>query len=244
MIKIIYILWFQGFNNAPYVVKKCVESWKYYNKDWKIILLDRTNIDKYIKIEKYIDLSKKKLLLAHESDIIRLCLLKKYGGLWVDSTVFCNKPLDDWFEDNCKYGFFAFDRPWPNLIINTWFIYSDKKSYIITTWLESTIRYYTPRQQAHTYHIYTHLFENLTKYDYQFKKIWNTIPKISGIPCRYIQEKGLFNTIDFEYKNIINNKQIPVYKLTYKDIDPNTNFDNTSLNLPYLFSTLSTSDKL
>ena len=108
MIKIIYILWFQGFDNAPYIVNKCVESWKYYNKDWKIILLDRTNINQYIKIEQYIDLSSKKLLLAHESDIIRLCLLKEHGGLWVDSTLFCNKPLDEWFPDNCKNGFFAF----------------------------------------------------------------------------------------------------------------------------------------
>ena len=238
MIKIIYILWFQGFNNAPYIVKQCVESWKHYNKNWQIILLDRTNINQYINLKNYIDLSNKKLLLAHESDIIRLCILKEYGGLWVDSTLFCNKPLDEWLPDNCSKGFFAFHRPWPNLIINVWFLYSEKNTFIISKWLESTIKYYSPRQQAHTYHIYTYLFEDLTKYNYNFKTIWNTIPKISGIPCRYIQEKGFFNTIDFEYKNIIKSKQIPVYKLTYKDIDPDSNFNNINLNLNYLFSTL------
>jgi hypothetical protein len=30
MNKIIYILWFQGFENSPEVVKQCVKSWKYF----------------------------------------------------------------------------------------------------------------------------------------------------------------------------------------------------------------------
>lgn len=244
MIKIIYILWFQGFDNAPYIVKKCLESWKYYNKDWKIVILDRTNISNYITLENYIDLSNKKLLLAHESDIIRLCILKEHGGLWVDSTLFCTKPLDEWLPILCTSGFFAFDRPWPNLIINVWFIYGDRNSYIINKWLESTIKYYKPRQQAHTYHIYTYLFEDLTKDNYLFQKIYKTVPKISGIPCRYVQVKGMFNTIDLEYKNIIKNKETPVFKLTYKDVDPNTNFNNTNLNLPYLFKTIEKRKKL
>jgi len=243
MIKNIYILWFQGFDNAPYIVKKCVESWKHYNKNWNIILLDKINLNQYIKIEDYIDLTNKKLLLAHESDIIRLCLLKEHGGLWVDSTTFCNKPLDEWLVDRCKNGFFAFHRPWPNLIISVWLLYSDKNAYMINRWMESLITYYKPRQQAHTYHIITYIFENLTKYNYIFKKKWETIPKISGIPSQYIQLKGFFNTIDFEYKQLIQNKETPIYKLTYKDIDPNSNFNNPSLNLPYLFQTIQTQQK-
>ena len=54
MIKTIYILWFQGFDNAPEIVKKCVQSWKYYNPDWTIILLDNTNLNNYITLENYI----------------------------------------------------------------------------------------------------------------------------------------------------------------------------------------------
>ena len=244
MIKNIYILWFQGIENAPYIIKKCIESWKYYNKNWNIIILDRTNINTYIKIENYIDLTKKNLLLAHEADIIRLCILKEHGGLWVDSTTFCNKPLDDWLVDNCKNGFFVFHRPWPNLIINVWFIYSNKETYIINKWLESTINYFKPRLQAHTYHIFTYIFENLTKYNYLFKKDWDIVPKISGVPGQYIQQKGFFNTIDFEYKDVIKKKETPVYKLTYKDVDPNSNFKNSSLVLPYLFQTIQTQQKI
>ena len=34
----IYILWFQGFDNAPLLVKNCVQSWKHYNPDWNIVI--------------------------------------------------------------------------------------------------------------------------------------------------------------------------------------------------------------
>ena len=57
MIKDIYILWYQGFDEAPDLVNKCVKSWKYYNPDWNIILLDETNYDKYTDIK--FDLTKK-----------------------------------------------------------------------------------------------------------------------------------------------------------------------------------------
>ena len=47
MIKTIWILWFQGFENAPQVVKTCLKSWKRYNSDWNIIELDENNLEKY-----------------------------------------------------------------------------------------------------------------------------------------------------------------------------------------------------
>jgi hypothetical protein len=238
MIKTIFILWFQGFENAPYLVKRCVESWKYYNKDWNIILLDRTNLIEYIDISTRIDLTNKQLLLAHESDIIRLCLLEKYGGVWADATLFCNKPLDNWLPEYATKEFFAYSRPWPNLIISVWFFYSDVNSYIIKTWLDSLINYYKPRMKAHTYHIITYIFENLSKYNYLFKTRWNDITKISAIPCIYIQKKGFENQIDFEFKNHISCKQTPVYKLTYKDVHAEFNYNDININLSYLLSTI------
>jgi dTDP-4-dehydrorhamnose reductase len=40
MIKKIYFFWYQGINDAPYIVKKCLESWyKYNSDDWEIIML-------------------------------------------------------------------------------------------------------------------------------------------------------------------------------------------------------------
>lgn len=95
MIKVIYLLWFQEFENSPLVVKRCRESWIKHNPEWKIIFLDQNNLHEYLDLKDYIpDIEKKEISLTHKSDIIRLILLHKYGGLWTDATTFCMKPLD------------------------------------------------------------------------------------------------------------------------------------------------------
>ena len=45
---------------------------------------------------------------AAESDLLRLYLLNKYGGVWVDSTNLCRRPLNDWLPSAASQGFFAF----------------------------------------------------------------------------------------------------------------------------------------
>lgn len=79
MNKTIYILWFQGFENAPDVVKYCVSSWKYYNPDWNIILIDYINLRNYVTLEDHIDISENQIEKCHLSDIIR-CII--FQNIW------------------------------------------------------------------------------------------------------------------------------------------------------------------
>ena len=239
MIKDIYILWYQGFDEAPDLVNKCVKSWEYYNPDWNIILLDETNYDKYTDIK--FDLTKKQFSITHTSDVIRLLILNKHGGIWADATTFCNKPLNDWLPNYISQGFFAFDRPWPNLILNTWFLYAEKDSYIIKRWLKLALDYYNKYQTVGTYHISNYLFQGLYRDDKQFKRMYNNIPKISGVGARYLFECGFFNKINDEIKEHIKSGIVPVYKLTYKcekaDEKHVKIYDKTII-LHYLYSTI------
>lgn len=36
--------------------------------------------------------------IQHKSDMIRSLLLMKFGGIWVDASVLCVKPLSEWFD--------------------------------------------------------------------------------------------------------------------------------------------------
>ena len=105
--KKIWFLWYQGLSQAPLVVIKCYESWKKYNPDWEVIFLDENNLKNYITLslpkEKLCELSKN-----HQSNLTRLELLSKYGGVWADATSLCRVPLDNWLEDYTQAGFFAF----------------------------------------------------------------------------------------------------------------------------------------
>jgi|694.fasta_scaffold94412_1 hypothetical protein len=236
MIKTIYILWFQGFNNAPPIVKICVNSYKYYNPDWNIILLDNTNLINYVNLEDYIkDINSKNIKKCHLSDIIRVLLLKLYGGLWVDATSFCNKPLNNWLPKYITNGFFVFDKPWPDRLISNWFIYSDKNNYIIDKWCNQTIKYYNKNNEASNYFIHHYIFNSLYKYDIIFRQLWNNVPKLSANGPHYLQKIGYFNNITIKSKLEIDYKIVPVYKLTYKCKFPPYNINK---NLYYLCSTI------
>ena len=236
MNKTIYILWFQGFDTAPDVVKKCVASWKHYNRDWKIILLDNKNLHKYVRIENYINIKNKNINYTALSDIVRIILLKTLGGLWVDSTTFCNKPLNDWLPQYIQEGFFAFDKPGPDRLLSTWFIYSDKDNYIINKWLQSVQQYYTIHNTPHTYYWVHHLFGNLYNSDNIFRAHWDNVPKLSAnyLGPHYLLNR-MFQRINSDIKNKIDNKSIPLYKLTYKRKFPRL---DVSLNVYYLYSTI------
>ncbi len=229
-----YILWFQGFDNAPELVKRCVNSWKYYNPDWNIVLIDNNNLINYVNIDKY---NNNIIEKCHLSDIVRSLLLKLYGGLWIDATLFCNKPLTDWLPIYTNEGFFAFDKPCTDRLISNWFIYSEKNNYIIDNWCNKTLEYYNINNKAHEYFIHHYLFNDLYNSDKIFKEIWDKVPKLSanGNGPHYLQEQGMFEIASIQNKLDIVNKITPIYKLTYK-----CNFleYNENLNLYYLYSTI------
>lgn len=86
--KYIWCFWYQGFDNVPDVVKKCVESIQIHSCGYKLVLLDKNNYSEYVNIPEIIlkKVEDKIITLTHFSDILRLALLSQYGGVWVDST--------------------------------------------------------------------------------------------------------------------------------------------------------------
>jgi len=131
--KTIWIIWYQGFDNAPELVKRCVDSWYYFNPNYNIVLLDNNNLSHYIDIKTPVDYARYDLTVQAKSELQRLDLLFKYGGVYTDATVFCAKPLDDWLPDYLKTGFFAFRNPGFDRMMSTWFLAAEKNNPILTT---------------------------------------------------------------------------------------------------------------
>jgi Mannosyltransferase OCH1 and related enzymes len=120
--KKIWFLWLQGFDDMPYLVQKCWASWQRHNPDWEIIFLDKNNIYEYIDVQSIIEDRNTSIYAASRSDIIRINLLAKYGGIWVDATCFCQQPLDNWLHKYLEQGFFAFHRPGYDRMFSSWFL--------------------------------------------------------------------------------------------------------------------------
>ena len=258
--KRVFIYWNSGFNNAPHLVQQCLKSWQYHNKNYDIVELDDSNLLEWIDIDQLI--KDKKITNISKSDIIRIFLLKKYGGIWVDATLFCVKPLDEWLTDYIDHGFFAFSfEPRCDRMISSWFLYGEKDNYIIDKWYRHVIDYiknayrigieHTAISTIHDwnhgdkynnhYFWFHYIFGDLYNSDQQFKKVWNDTKKISNVYPQLITQKFGFNkkTDDEFIKKY--NKISPVYKLTYR-------YDFNKCNkysiLHFLYNTISGNHKI
>lgn len=84
---VIWIFWGQGEKEMPSLVKACYRQLTYYNSN--VHLISDENIDQFISIDPIIigKVKKRKIGYANFSDIVRNTVLARYGGLWLDSTV-------------------------------------------------------------------------------------------------------------------------------------------------------------
>ena len=95
----IFFCWFQGKDKLPPIVKCCYNSLieNTRGSDMEVCFIDGKNYFKYVDIPKYIvdKVTAGKITLTHFSDILRVNLLERHGGLWMDSTVLVTEPLNN-----------------------------------------------------------------------------------------------------------------------------------------------------
>ncbi len=225
--KIIWILWFQGWENAPIVPKIALHSWKKFNApNWIIITLDDHNLQFYVQSYHYYKQlifsrfsASEKYRHATLSDIMRIELLNKYGGVWVDSTVICTQPLNEWLFDYVNdNGFFAFDKPGKNGIFSSWFLSSSlNQSYIVKQWNINTHIYWRNQQGNKLQHFwFFDVFKKLYKSDAKFKNNWKNTKVFSAFHPHMLRHSMFRMTqinITDEIKEHIDHKKAPMYKL-------------------------------
>ena len=96
----IWLCWWQGKENAPEIVKKCINSIEENSGNYPVIVLTDDNYKEYIDIPEWIQEKYKKGIISrtHYSDILRIELLSMYGGIWLDSTFFCVDSISEYFN--------------------------------------------------------------------------------------------------------------------------------------------------
>mgnify|MGYP001360339776 CR=1 FL=1 len=179
----IFLLWLQGWNNAPPLQKLVMQSWKKYNPDWNIILLDFNNLKNYVNDIDYIYDKNKNISPQAKSDIIRLSVLKNHGGIWADATLVCLKPVNNWINEYTKNeGFFMYhgngggmDKQYGPCI---WFIVSSKENYIVTEWKKECDNYWNGNNHNIPYFWLDIWFKNLFENNEMFKNKWNNVKYI------------------------------------------------------------------
>lgn len=100
--KIIHYIWV-GNNPLPDLVQQCIESWKKFCPDYKIMRWDETNLD--IHKFKYAEDAYNNKKWAFFSDVHRFDILNTYGGIYLDVDVELYKSLDEFLNYDYFTGF-------------------------------------------------------------------------------------------------------------------------------------------
>ena len=180
--KIIWWCWFQGLNEAPPLAKMCLSSVKKNFKGYKVNIITWDNLSKYIKIPDYI-MDKFNLGIipyAQFSDIIRILLLAKYGGVWIDSTVYCsNSKIISIIENQnffvYKSGLLGNNQ---DIKISNWFISAKQNEIFVQELKKLLLDYWKTHDYLENYFIF-HLFFTLIIEKYP--KEWKKIPAFNNV---------------------------------------------------------------
>ena len=89
----IWVCWWQGIEQAPDIVKRCVQSICINAAPYEVIILDDTNYRNYVNVPDWMERKKDQGIITrtHFSDFLRLELLAEHGGIWLDSTFFASE---------------------------------------------------------------------------------------------------------------------------------------------------------
>lgn len=100
--KIIHYCWF-GKGKKTELVIKCINSWKKYCSGYKIVEWNEDNFD--IFSNNYVKEAYSVKQWAFVTDYVRLCVLYKYGGIYMDTDVEVMKSLDPFLNYKAFVGF-------------------------------------------------------------------------------------------------------------------------------------------
>lgn len=99
--KIIHYCWFGG-KPLPKDVKKCIESWKRFCPDYKIIEWNETNFD--VECHPFVKQAYKEKAWSFVSDYARLKVVYENGGIYFDTDVELLRNMDFLLENPCYIG--------------------------------------------------------------------------------------------------------------------------------------------
>lgn len=100
--KVIHYCWF-GNGPIPEKDKKCIESWKKYCPDYKIIRWDESNYD--VSKNQYMKEAYEAKKWGFVPDFARLDIIYNNGGIYLDTDVELVRNLNDLLSNHAYFGF-------------------------------------------------------------------------------------------------------------------------------------------
>ena len=129
--KKIFTFW-EPRENIPGYLQLCIKTWKKFLPEYEIMILDYKNVKDYLGETLFSLIICKDLTLPIQADAIRVALLKKYGGIWMDvDTIITN---GEFLEELKNFELVMLGEE-KYKQQNIGFIFATKNSSIMNQWL-------------------------------------------------------------------------------------------------------------
>lgn len=215
----IWIMWLQGLENAPCLVKKAVKSVEQSLPEQKVVVSDANNFQDYVSVPSDI-IDKWKLGVIsnpHFSDIVRMELLIQNGGTWFDATIILDKNFDTLQNIlDSDQTFFQNLRPGQmgnSIWLSNWFIHTRSNEPTLLRVREILYAYWRHHNFAIDYFL--------------FHIIWHLVYEFHGEELKKI--KQIPNALPLQLMYLLNEKnnenlteeilhEFPLQKLTYNNV--------------------------
>jgi len=180
----IWLLWLQGWENAPWLQRQVAKSWEVNNPTWTIQYVCLANLKEFVTDIDYIYDETKQISPQIKSDIIRVALLHAHGGVWADATMLCMQPLDHWIHEAVHpAGLWMYHGTGGGLDIRNgpaiWFIVSIQKSPLIERLKQAIDEFWRDHAVTDTTSFLDARFRHCYDTDQTFRNIWKKVPFIS-----------------------------------------------------------------
>ena len=219
--KRVYIFWNSGFENAPKIVRTCVESWKDMNPTWQVIKLDQNAANEFLDLRNLSD----NISVVHYADVLRTKILAEHGGVWTDPTVLCTRSLDDWLLPlMLQTDIFMFSVPGKDRLICSWFIASTSHNPIIEMWFKFLYAFHKSQNFKKPYFSSHYVFEFLVRKNSEIASLFRSMPKLNA-DAPHLLQGMLRMSFPIGQKEISMLFEIPLHKLSHK-----FNIDGAQLN--------------
>jgi len=229
--KIIWSFW-DGAALGP-VEELAVSSWRRMNPGWTVNVLNFTSAMELLHQKE----PESKAFVenldswARKTDLIRLMLLRSFGGVWVDATLFCTRPLDSYVHKMVGAANFTaptwneprqpcgtpgtFDAQMSSMDgLSSHFLVAVPHSYVVEKWLYafSQILYNGPCGDPAEwgYFLVHQTFESLIDTDKHFAKKWEAAFKLNSVDTHSVH--NLEAVLTPQLKALIDHPKAPVWK--------------------------------
>ncbi|MDQ3889419.1 MAG: capsular polysaccharide synthesis protein, partial [Actinomycetota bacterium] len=207
----IWVYWAQGIANAPAIVRRCHEELMRYHAADEVVVLDDALVPHYVEIPGVV-----RRRTAHDrtkfADVLRLELLSRYGGVWLDATCFPRRRLLDLLPELLPSGFFAFR--YRDARISSWLLASEPNHPVVALTREAQYVYWEHFRRPIDYYLLHHLFESLYYLADDFRDRCRATPWRSSHPPSRFARVMLEPYERDRYKQLL--EGCFVHKLTYK----------------------------